>query len=62
MGLQLIINCLIKKITIMGKEETKKTIRDVLIVSEVPVGGLLIKALGDNNKGWIVLNEWVRDS
>lgn len=51
MGLQLVINCLIKKITIMGKEETKKTIKDVLIVSEVPVGGPLIKALGDNNKG-----------
>ena len=46
----------------MGKEETKKTIKDVLIVSEVPVGGPLIKALSDNNKGWIMLDEWVRDS
>lgn len=44
-------SCLIKKITIMGKEETKKAIKDVLIVSLVPVGGALIKALGDNNKG-----------
>ena len=51
MSLQLIINYLIKKITIMGKEETKKTIKDVLIVSEVPVGVPLITYLGDNNKG-----------
>lgn len=46
----------------MGKEETKKAIKDVLIVSAVPVGGALIKALGDKNKGWIVINEKVSDA